>query len=50
MKPLYWSLMNKRLFASHCRPLVTSGAVNESSQQTAHREEKEDEEEEEEED
>ena len=49
VKPLYWSLINKRLFASHRRPLEASGAVNESSQQIAHCEVKEEELEEEEE-
>ena len=46
VKPLHWSVINKRLFASHRRLLETSGAVNESSQQIAHREVKEEEEEE----
>ena len=45
VKPLYWSLINKRLFASHRRLLERSGAVNESSQPIAHREVKDKEEE-----
>jgi hypothetical protein len=49
VKPSYWSIVNKRLFASHRRPLETSGAVNEPSQLIAHREEKVEEDEEEEE-
>ena len=50
VKPLHWSLINKRLFASHRRPLETSKAVNGSSHRIAHREEKEEEERGEEED